>query len=148
MDKIKYDSPAALHHMNTLQMIINRMAINSATCKTWSIMLLSTIAFLFANTKASTLILLAFVPWCLFLCFDAYYLAMERRFRNDYKALAEGLRTEGIELAQLFEIHAASRKEQILALFCAMRSLSIWPVYGALGILLIAVHRVVATRFG
>lgn len=146
MDKIKYDSPAALHHMNALQMIINRVAVNSATCKTWSIMLVSTAAFIFANTKESKLILLACGPLFLFFCLDSYYLGLERRFREDYKALAQKLRTEGLEQADLFEITARNGKEQLMASFGAMLSFSTWPIYGTLGIFLLAFYAMMAVK--
>lgn len=143
MDKIKYDSPAALHHLNALQMIINRVAVNSAACKTWSIMLVSTAAYIFASTRDSRLILLAYWPLLLFFCLDSYYLGIERRFRADYKALAEKLRTEGLEPTDLFEIIARKTKDQLMATLRAMLSFSIWPIYGMLGILLLAVYGMV-----
>lgn len=146
MDKIKYDSPAALHHLNALQMIINRVAVNSATCKTWSIMLVSTAAYVYASTKEGRLILLAYGPLFLFFCLDCYYLGIERRFRADYKALAEKLRTEGLEPAELFEISARKAKDQWMATLGAMLSFSTWPIYGMLGILLLAVYGMMAVK--
>lgn len=146
MDKIKYDSPAALHHLNALQMIINRVAVNSASCKTWSIMLVSTATYFFASTRESRLILLAYGPLLLFFCLDSYYLGIERRFREDYRALAEKLRTEGLEPADLFEISARKGKDQLMATLGAMLSFSTWPVYGMLGILLLVVYGMVVLK--
>jgi len=146
VDKIKYDSPAALHHLNALQMIINRVAVNSASCKTWSIMLVSTATYFFASTRESRLILLAYGPLLLFFCLDSYYLGIERRFREDYRALAEKLRTEGLEPADLFEISARKGKDQLMATLGAMLSFSTWPVYGMLGILLLVVYGMVVLK--
>ena len=127
-------------------MIINRVAVNSASCKTWSIMLVSTATYFFASTRESRLILLAYGPLLLFFCLDSYYLGIERRFREDYRALAEKLRTEGLEPADLFEISARKGKDQLMATLGAMLSFSTWPVYGMLGILLLVVYGMVVLK--
>jgi len=84
----------------------------------------------------------------LFFCLDCYYLGIERRFRADYKALAEKLRSEGLEPAELFEIKARKAKDQFVATLGAMLSFSTWPIYGMLGLLLLAVYWMMALKYG
>jgi hypothetical protein len=148
MEKIRFDSPAALQYLNTLHMIVNRMGTNSANCKTWCITLIFATTLLFVNTRESEIILMGVIPLLMFCVFDAYYLGMEKRFRSDYDAIAEKLRTEGIELARLFEINEISNKHRRLIIFRTLGSFSIWPFYGLLSILLIAAYSLLTFELG
>ena len=145
---IGFESPAALHHLNTLQMIVNRMAANSASCKTWCVTLVFAASLLFTNTRESSLILIGFLPVFLFCIFDSYYLGLERLFQDDYKAFAEKLRSEEIQPQQLFEIDAAANTDQRSAMFRAMRSFSIWPFYSLLIMVLITLYGLIPAEAG
>lgn len=70
-------------YLQMLQSIIERMAANSANCKTWMVSIVT--AFLALVGTLSSLngwILLGVLPVILFWFLDAYYLKIERGFRN------------------------------------------------------------------
>ena len=80
------ESSAVQAHLTILQGVIQRMAENSRSCKVWCVTLVSAILVLVARTGEPHHALLALAPALLFLLLDAYYLALERAFRNSYDA--------------------------------------------------------------
>ena len=78
---------SAVHaHLQTLQGVINRMATNSASCKTWCITIASAILVVMADNEKGDFMVVALVPVALFLMLDAYYLHLERCFIGGYNA--------------------------------------------------------------
>lgn len=74
------ESPAIQAHINMLQGVINRMASNSANCKTWAITIISAILVLYADDKVCKQDLwICYIPMCLFFFLDCYYLGLERQ---------------------------------------------------------------------
>src|SRR2546426_12383360 len=78
------DSPAVQAHLSIAQSVIQRMATNSASSKAWCITLVSAILVIVANKDKPDYTWLAAIPTFLFLALDAYYLSLERGFRNSY----------------------------------------------------------------
>jgi hypothetical protein len=74
-----------------LQGIINRLAANSASCKTWCVTLVSALAVVAADKQNVNVLLVAGMPILLFGAFDAYYPGLERRFRECYESFATKL---------------------------------------------------------
>lgn len=73
-----------LRYLEMIQNIITRMAKNSFTIKGWVITIVSAI-FIFAKTSNLLLILsITYLPILLFWLLDAYYLSLERKYRNLY----------------------------------------------------------------
>lgn len=74
-------------HLKNLQDMIKRMADNSFKIKGWSITITGgLLALLIANNKASVKdLLVVYVPIIGFWLIDAYYLMLERFFRNRYE---------------------------------------------------------------
>lgn len=69
------------HYLQMLQDVINRMANNSANCKTWMITLVSALTALQISMNAlKQYVWIALVPIALFWLLDCYYLGMGRRF--------------------------------------------------------------------
>ena len=85
------NSSAVQAHLTILQGVIQRMAENSRSCKVWCVTLVSAILVLVARTGEPRHALLALAPALLFLLLDAYYLALERAFRNSYNAFVDKL---------------------------------------------------------
>ena len=67
-------------HLTMMQGVIARMAENSRSCKVWCVTLVAAVLVLVARTGEPQHALIALVPTLLFLCLDAYYLALERAF--------------------------------------------------------------------
>ena len=78
------DSPSVHTHLGLVQSVIQRMASNSASCKTWCITLVAAVLIVVAEKGNPDYALIAVIPTFLFLALDTYYLALERHFREAY----------------------------------------------------------------
>lgn len=81
MDTLKNKENSAIQaHITMLQGVINRMANNSANCKTWAITIIAAILVLYADDKVCKQDLwICYIPMCLFFFLDCYYLGLERQ---------------------------------------------------------------------
>ena len=84
MHNIDFESGAVQSYLGILQGVINRMASNCASCKTWCITLVSAMTVVIADKSNPSYIWVAMVPILLFLFLDGYYLGLEQRFRESY----------------------------------------------------------------
>lgn len=75
-------------HLEMIQIIINRMGSNSFVFKGWSITIITGISAFAAKDSRLELILIPAVATLLFWAVDAYYLMLERQFRDLYKNTA------------------------------------------------------------
>jgi hypothetical protein len=122
------NSQAVQSHLAIMQSVIQRMAANSTSAKTWCITLVSAILVIVADKQRPQYVWLSLVPAILFFGLDAYYLALERGFRSSYNAFIKKLHSNALEVDDLFVVEP---KGNLAAHFkIALRSLSIWPFYG------------------
>ena len=98
------NSPAVRTHLNIMQGVIQRMAENSRSCKVWCVTLVAATLVLVARTGEPQHALIALVPTLLFLVLDAYYLALERAFRNSYNALVGKLHQGELASSNVFRV--------------------------------------------
>jgi hypothetical protein len=75
-------------HLEFIQGVINRMASNSFLFKGWSITIIAGISAFAAKGSSSALMLVPLISTLLFWSVDAYYLMLERAFRNLYNDVA------------------------------------------------------------
>lgn len=87
VNAFREDSQAVQAHLGIMQDVIQRMASNSASCKTWCITLVSAILVVVADKGKPEYAWLALIPTVLFFALDAYYLALEKMFRLSYNNL-------------------------------------------------------------
>ena len=130
------ESDAVRTHLSILQAVIQRMAANSASCKTWCITLVAAVLVLMTRTETDNYmpLALAFVPAVLFLFLDTYYLALERAFRGSYDAFVGKLHKGEVALSDLYVVRPRGR---IARQFTpSLLSFAIWPFYGTLVILI------------
>jgi hypothetical protein len=120
------ESPAVTAHMNLLQGIINRLANNSASCKTWCLTLVSALVSLAGAMRAPGIITFALVPVVIFGFMDAMYLAQEKSYRELYGRVVASIRNGPYTLNDVYEASAPLRAEHV---FSALASWSIYPVY-------------------
>ena len=122
------DSSAVQAHLTIMQGVIQRMAENSRSCKTWCITIVSAVLVLVARVERPDYILIALVPAFLFLFLDTYYLALERGFRKSYEAFVEKLHAADKDISSdLYVVEATgSRLSHFLS---SLLSFSIWPFY-------------------
>ena len=125
--KLDVESAAVQTHLTIMQDVIRRMAENSRSCKVWCVTLVSAVLVLSAQTGNAEHALIALVPALLFLVLDAYYLALERGFRNTYDAFVKKLHNGRLTPCDLYVVKPT---EAIPKLFLqSLPSFSIWPFY-------------------
>ena len=79
------NSVAVQKHLDIMQCVINRMANTSRALKTWCITIVAAIFVVVAKTDLpGSAVLIALVPTIMFFGMDAYYLGMEKGFRDSY----------------------------------------------------------------
>ena len=155
------DSPGVIAHIEMLQGIINRMADNSRSCKQWCILLVS--AILAVVTKDSTVsgntIQLCFIP-IVMLCFlDAYYLNLERQARLSMTIFVDKLSKYKDVENMVFRVTMGryNKSHNVNScpivnwfsklfcfcknIFCAIMSLSVWPYYLSLALLIFILNK-------
>lgn len=126
------DSPAVQTYLTILQGIIQRIAGNSASVKTWCAAIVAALLTLSADKGQPLLAAIALLPTLIFLFLDAYYLALERCFRKQYNQVVQKLTENALYPADLYKIEPCS------ALFRktlqAVGSFSVWGFYGGIGV--------------
>lgn len=127
------ESASVQAHLQILQSVIQRMAGNSAACKAWCITLVSAILVLIADKNRPELAWLAGLPAILFFALDAYYLALEKAFRNSYNAFVIKLHSSKLELDDLYAV--VPKGDMSAHQIEAVKSFSVWGFYASLAIL-------------
>ena len=127
-------SPSVQAHLGILQSVIQRMASNSTSCKTWCITVVSAILVIVADKGKPNFAFIALVPTLLFLALDAYYLALEKAFRASYADFVKKLHSGVAKAEDLYTIApmGSYSKHQLEAL----KSFSVWGFYAALFVLI------------
>ena len=125
--KFKENSQAIQSHLTILQAVIQRMATNSSSSKAWCITLVSAILVVVADKGKPQFAWLALIPTLLFFILDAYYLGLERGFRNAYNNFIKKLHEEALRTDDLFVVVPQGRALRLF--FTALLSFSVWPFY-------------------
>jgi len=134
------ESPAVTAHITLLQGVINRLANNSSSCKTWCLALVSALLSLAGATRSPAVACFTVIPVLIFGFVDTMYLAQEKAYRELYGRVVKAIRAQQYTLQNTFETGAPLTRNDIVH---AIKSWSIWPVYGVL----IAIY-VVASVYG
>lgn len=138
---VNLDSPAVQSYLTILQGVIGRMASNSAGAKTWCIALVSAIIVVIADKGEPRYVWIALVPVGLFFLLDAYYLGLERQFRERYNDFIGKLHGGEAKLDDVFIVTpGGGLTGSMKAALVACGSVSIWPFYLLLALMLLAVR--------
>lgn len=141
MTDINVDSPSVQSHLGILQSVLNRMAANSYGCKTWCIALVSAIVVILAEQEKPEYVWISIIPIFLFLFLDSYFLGLEKRFRDRYNEFIQKLHTGRVTIEDLFLVTPGKGfKVFAKATLQAVISLSVWPFYGLLVLMLLIVR--------
>lgn len=81
---INPESASIQTHLSIIQNVIQRMASNSSSCKTWCVTLVSAILVIIADKGNPSYAWITIIPILIFFSLDAYYLSLEKGFRNSY----------------------------------------------------------------
>ena len=122
------NSSAVRAHLTIMQGVINRIADNSRSCKLWCVTLVAATLVLVARTGEPQHALISLVPTALFWLLDAYYLGLERRFRNSYNAFVAKVHSSKVCAKDLYTVvPVGSEIGQFL--WSMFRSTSTLPFY-------------------
>lgn len=123
-------SPSIQTHLQMIQAVIQRMASNSASCKTWCITIVAAILVVVGDNDKPRMMLLAVLPTALFMILDVYYLQLEKGFRNSYNDFIGKLHGGTLTTEDLYSLKPSGcpvgRQIEAIASF------SVWGFYGLL----------------
>ena len=142
MSTINLDSPSVQTHINKMQDVINRMATNSASVKTWCITLTSAVMVFAADKNQSNAMLVALIPLFLCLFLDAFYLGLERAFREAYNDFIKKLHSGNIGGDDIFVI-TLHKYNNYFGTARSLISFSIWPFYSLLIVMVLLVRALI-----
>jgi hypothetical protein len=120
------DSPAVIAYINLLQGIINRLANNSASCKTWCLALVGALLSFAGTTRIPGIVTFALVPVVIFGFLDMMYLAQERAYRDLFGRVMGLIRKGELKREHIFDARAPLKFRDIVS---TLWSWSIFPVY-------------------
>lgn len=134
-NSINENDTAVQSHLTILQSVIQRMALNSNSSKTWCVTIVSAILVTIADKDKPKLAWLCVIPIMLFCSLDTYYLGLEKGFRESYNHFIKKLHTEKLNHDDLFAVMPKGKMR--LLYFDAFRSFSIWVFYLVLMVLVV-----------
>jgi hypothetical protein len=138
---VDLNSPAVQSYVAILQGVISRMATNSASGKTWCIALVSAIIVVIADKGQPDYVWISLVPIGLFFLLDAYYLGLERQFRDRYNDFIAKLHDGKAQVNDVFIVTpGGGLKGSVIATGKACGSVSVWPFYLLLAIMLLVMR--------
>jgi len=140
-NKADINSQAVQSHLSITQSVIQRMAMNSSSCKAWCITVVSAILVIVADKGKSQYAYIAIIPNFLFLVLDTYYLALEKMFRNSYNDFIKKLHENKIDSSDLFAV--IPKGSWIKTFFKSIISFSVWPFYLTLLIMILLAKEII-----
>ncbi len=90
------ESASIQTHLGIIQNVIQRMATNSSSCKAWCVTLVSAVLVIIADKGKPEYAWIAMLPTIVFAALDAYYLALEKAFRNSYNEFISKLHSQSL----------------------------------------------------
>jgi len=126
-------SPSVQTHLGIIQGVIERMASNSTYSKAWCITIVSAVLVIVADKGKPDFAFIALIPILLFLALDAYYLAMEKGFRNSYNQFVRKLHQSELSSEDLYSVKPTGKPSALQ--IEALKSFSVWGFYLVLGLL-------------
>ena len=117
------DDEKVIKHLEMIQAVINRLAGNSFSIKTWSITVIAALIFFIARSDMPLNCFFWFfiIPVILFWALDGYFLGQEKMFRDVYNAVRVKTETDfamkpdrGILLEFIYWAYGASSLTLIL----------------------------------
>lgn len=98
-----YESPAVIKHLEIIQGIVDRMASNSAACKTWAITIITGL-IVFSIDSQTIPIWTSLIPAIVFFALDAFYLGQERHYIKLYKEFVSRLADNTIKIHDIYTV--------------------------------------------
>ncbi|MDQ5770982.1 hypothetical protein [Thiothrix subterranea] len=121
-------------HLEMIQDVVKRMASNSFQLKTWTIGIISAVFALMDKSQVFYLMPILIVPVFLFWGLDAYFLRLERLYRQLYEDVRQ--RQEGVDNID-FSLDYRSYEMQEKTWFQVVKSRTLLVFYGMLSLVII-----------
>ncbi|EIE1275530.1 TPA: hypothetical protein NJ328_003219 [Vibrio parahaemolyticus] len=128
-------------HLGIIQNVIQRMAANSSACKAWCVTLVSAILVIVADKGKPDFTYIAFLPTAVFLALDAYYLALEKAFRQSYNDFVKKLHEEKLTQEDLYSVLPKGNLSSLQ--IQSLKSFSVWGFYISI-VVLIYITKIIA----
>ncbi len=118
-------------HLEFLETSISRMNDNSKQMKEWCIAIVSGLVGIYLANGEKNILLIGCIVSLLFAGLDAYYLLLERRFREIYKDVISQKKKEGSEelVVKLYEMPVDRYLNEKKNYFECFKSPSVWGIY-------------------
>lgn len=127
-------SPSIQTHLSILQNVIQRMAVNSSSSKAWCITLVSAVLVIVADKGKPEYAYIAMLPTLVFAALDAYYLALEKAFRNSYNDFIAKLHSKSLTETDLYSVSPKGNLSHLQ--WESLKSFSVWGFYLSLAVLI------------
>ena len=129
------ESPSIQTHLGILQNVIQRMAANSSASKAWCVTLVSAVLVIVADKGKPDYAYIALLPTFVFAALDAYYLALEKAFRNSYNDFISKLHNKTLTATDLYSVAPKGNMSRLQ--WEALKSFSVWGFYLSLVVLIV-----------
>lgn len=133
--KIDSESQSIQTHLGILQNVIQRMASNSSASKTWCVTLVSAILVIVADKGKPDYAFIAMLPTLVFAALDAYYLALEKAFRNSYNNFISKLHSKSLTEVDLYSVAPKGNMSRLQ--WESIKSFSVWGFYLSIVVLIV-----------
>jgi hypothetical protein len=128
-------------HLGIIQNVIQRMSANSSSCKAWCVSLVAAVLVIVADKGKPEYAWIALLPTIVFAALDAYYLALEKAFRNSYNQFITKLHNKQLTEKDLYSVLPVGNMTKLQIEAC--KSFSVWGFYLSLFVL-VAITKSVA----
>ncbi len=132
---IDSESASIQTHLGILQNVIQRMAANSSASKAWCVTLVSAVLVIVADKDKPDYAYIALLPTFVFGALDAYYLALEKAFRNSYNDFIFKLHNKTLTEMDLYSV--APKGSMSILQWTSLKSFSVWGFYISLVVLIL-----------
>jgi len=132
--EVNPESASIQTHLSILQNVIQRMASNSSASKAWCVTLVSAVLVIVADKGKPDYAYIAFLPTLVFAALDAYYLALEKAFRNAYNEFISRLHNKSLTETDLYSV--APKGNMSALQWQSFKSFSVWGFYASLAVLI------------
>ena len=129
------ESPSIQTHLGIMQNIIQRMASNSSASKAWCVTLVSAVLVIVADKGKPDYAYIAMLPTFVFAALDAYYLALEKAFRNSYNDFISKLHNKSLTEVDLYSVAPKGNMSRLQ--LESAKSFSVWGFYASLAVLIV-----------
>ncbi len=143
MEKFNFEKEDCRHYIDLLQTNINRMAANSANCKTWLTGIIAAsivLAVKYAPEKLNLIFLVNIAFVLLFYFLDSFYLGLEKRFILLEKKFIGLLKSNMDFDKDIYVLSPRNMGSDLKYIWKGMKSLSTLPFYLVLLFILIALY--------